>query len=334
MNERCVLSVNVAAYNVEKYIDSVLQPFADNYFDNRIEVLIVSDGSTDGTDAIAQQYVDQYPKIFKLIKKDNGGWGSTLNTGISVAKGKYFKQLDGDDFFNRDNFKEFIDFLEQCNEDIVLTPFEKFDDVTGDIIEVERFNDSMRECIFPSKLEDVMMHCNRIMFMHAICVKRELLVKNHINIEEKCYYTDIEFVIKVNACAKTVNYFDKPIYMYRVGVNGQSVSIAGFEKHHKEHERVVFKLAAFYLDCTDRLIVREAIISRIGEMIYAQFVIYLTISNSKQALRNLKEFDSKVKNMYPELYEKTNTIKKVAALRKTNFGLYYPLRVYLKAKQK
>jgi glycosyltransferase involved in cell wall biosynthesis len=95
-----ILTVSVSAYNVENYIDEALSKFlvlGDML--NDIEILIIDDGGTDRTKDIALMYAQKYPETYKFIHKQNGGWGSTVNTGIRLASGKYFKQLDGDDYF-------------------------------------------------------------------------------------------------------------------------------------------------------------------------------------------------------------------------------------------
>lgn len=103
---------------------------------DKIEVLIVNDGSTDRTEEIAEKYVRQSSGSIRLINKENGGWGSTLNTAIQAGHGKYFKQLDGDDFYSYENLDDFVLFLEQNDSDIVYSPFVTFDDKTGAVLRV------------------------------------------------------------------------------------------------------------------------------------------------------------------------------------------------------
>ena len=88
-------------------------------YKDELEVLIVDDGSKDDTAEIAKRYEERYPNTFKLVKKENGGWGSTLNKGIEIGTGKYFKQLDGDDYFSHENLDDFILYLKKykCRSD-------------------------------------------------------------------------------------------------------------------------------------------------------------------------------------------------------------------------
>ena len=80
-----VLSVSVAAYNVEQFIEKNIKSFIESESREKIEVLIVDDGSKDKTPEIVQEYEEKYPGIIKLIKQKNAGPGSTVNTGIKYA---------------------------------------------------------------------------------------------------------------------------------------------------------------------------------------------------------------------------------------------------------
>lgn len=68
---------------------------------DRIEVLVVLDGSKDGSAEIAYEFVEQYPDTFRIIYKANGGHGSAINTGLMMASGEYVKILDSDDWVER-----------------------------------------------------------------------------------------------------------------------------------------------------------------------------------------------------------------------------------------
>ena len=85
MNQK-ILTVSIAAYSVSKYLDEALEPFTNSMYKDELEVLIVDDGSKDDTAEIAKRYEERYPNTFKLVKKKNGGWGSTLNKGIEMAQ--------------------------------------------------------------------------------------------------------------------------------------------------------------------------------------------------------------------------------------------------------
>ena len=118
-----LLSISIAAYNVENFLKGTLDSLlADEETLAKMEVIVVNDGSKDRTAEIAREYCDRYPESFRLIDKENGGYGSTINSAVRVASGKYFRLLDGDDWYFTENQKGYVEFLEKTEADIVLTP--------------------------------------------------------------------------------------------------------------------------------------------------------------------------------------------------------------------
>ena len=103
-----VLTVIVPVYNMEKYIRQCLESLVIGEALDRIEVLVVLDGSAE----IAYEFVEQYPDTFRIIYKANGGHGSAINTGLMMASGEYVKILDSDDWVERDAFCRLVDCLE------------------------------------------------------------------------------------------------------------------------------------------------------------------------------------------------------------------------------
>ena len=102
-----ILTISVAAYNVENYISNTLESLLVDDIDD-IEILVEDDGGIDNTANIVKEYEEKYPNVVKLIHKENGGYGSTINKSLEIATGKYFKQLDGDDWYDSNNFKKFL----------------------------------------------------------------------------------------------------------------------------------------------------------------------------------------------------------------------------------
>ena len=85
------LTVAVPSYNVEKYLEASLTSYIAEGADERLEVIVIDDGSTDATAAIASGFCERFPGIFKLVSQANGGHGAAVNTGMAHATGKYFR---------------------------------------------------------------------------------------------------------------------------------------------------------------------------------------------------------------------------------------------------
>lgn len=229
MNKK-ILTVSVAAYNVEKYLKRTLESLIVPEIMDKLEVLIVDDGSTDKTGEIAEKYVEKYPYTFIHIKKENGGWGSTINASIKVATGKYYKVLDGDDWFETDAIKEFIEKLERTDVDLVFNLYTK-------VYEFENRKELI-ELPYPYNRE---FKVNEIKAysMPALTIKTDLIKNDKFHISENCFYTDVEYCVKCYALSENVYCLPINIYQYRLGRIEQSVSIESMLKRVSEHEKIV-----------------------------------------------------------------------------------------------
>ena len=114
-----VLTISIAAYNLSERIDQCLASFASSKFIDDIELIVTNDGSKDDTAKKVEKWVERYPNSIRLINKKNEGAGSTVNSGILHATGKYFKMVDGDDWV--ENIDEFVSFLKNCDSDRVVS---------------------------------------------------------------------------------------------------------------------------------------------------------------------------------------------------------------------
>ena len=120
-----LLTVSVACYNVEAYLRQTLDSCVVPEIMDRLEVIVVNDGSEDGTAGVAMEYVRKWPGTFVLINKENGGYGSAFNASLKAASGRYFRLLDGDDWFDSDGLREFMAILEDAREDMIITRFRR-----------------------------------------------------------------------------------------------------------------------------------------------------------------------------------------------------------------
>ena len=86
-----------------------------------LDILVINDGSSDNTSRIAHSWESRYPSSIRAIDKPNGHQGSCINVDISLAKGKYFKMLDGDDLFDTRVLENYIHTLPRFDADMVIT---------------------------------------------------------------------------------------------------------------------------------------------------------------------------------------------------------------------
>jgi CDP-glycerol glycerophosphotransferase len=110
------LSVVVPFYNVEPYLEAALESVARQAFSD-LEVIMVDDGSSDGSTVIAKDYAARDPR-FRLVQRPNRGPGLARNTGVRLGGGKYLAFLDGDDLLAPHAYQLLVGSLEKTGSDI------------------------------------------------------------------------------------------------------------------------------------------------------------------------------------------------------------------------
>lgn len=313
-----ILSVSIAAYNVESTLKEVLEPFVECRYLENLDIMIIDDGSKDNTANIAEEYVDRFPNTFRLIKKENGGWGSTLNTGMSAAVGKYFKQLDGDDYYSKENLDDFIEFLSICNSDLVYSPFITFEDQTGAIIRVLGTYQ-----MYPQRQE---MHLSELEnfapAMHTLTVRTDILQNNPIQITEHCFYTDVEFVLKSCNFSNTIVFYEYPIYYYRLARSGQSMSIEGVRKHYQDHLKMVLTMLQYEQKYVTKPFMKKMFFLRLSGACQMQYVFFFGLECNRKQKQELKKYDQELKEKYPKYYKSIQG-RRILLLRKLHFMGYW-----------
>lgn len=99
------VSVIVPVYNVERYISRCLESLFVQSL-QELEIIVVNDGSTDGSEEIIFSYQKKYPGRMRYLKKENGGLSDARNYGIPYAKGEYIAFLDSDDYVESTMYEE------------------------------------------------------------------------------------------------------------------------------------------------------------------------------------------------------------------------------------
>lgn len=109
MEDGGLISVIVPVYNTEKYLEKCVNSLLTQTYTN-LELLLVDDGSTDGSGALCDRFAAQDPRVRALHKK-NGGSSSARNLGIAEARGEYIGFVDSDDFVDPDMYERLLQAL-------------------------------------------------------------------------------------------------------------------------------------------------------------------------------------------------------------------------------
>lgn len=154
-----LISIVIPNYNTEKYIGRCLESVAEQTYRN-IEVIVVDDGSSDGSASIVERFCETDTR-FKLIKQKNGGASSARNTGLQVIKGTYVTFLDSDDTFNCEAIERLYKIMIDSSVDIVV-PCQFKEVYEGNkIVEMQSFHPNKNENSDPIKFViNKMIYCS------------------------------------------------------------------------------------------------------------------------------------------------------------------------------
>ena len=289
-----ILTVTIPSYNTEKYIDECLPYLIDERIISDIEILIVSDGSKDNTVSVAQKWADKYPDSIRVIDKENGGHGSTINRGILEATGKYFKVVDGDDWVVTENFVKLVDYLKQVEVDIINNPYLEHNEETTVETPMMNLEIPARNIVE----HDQVVEQIKIPPMHTITYRTSILKDNEIKIDEKMFYVDVEYICYPLPFVKTSVYLDFPVYVYRTNSGTQSMAISNMVKNRAMHLTMTKHIWNFITKLPKETspTVKKVLTQRFSELIIAQYVINLSIPNRTERKSETSSFTTFLKD--------------------------------------
>lgn len=326
-----LLSISIAGYNISKFVIQIFTSLLRSKYSDELEILLVNDGSKDDTIKKAQAFVDKYYKddknpIIRIIDKPNGGHGSTINKGLELATGKYFKLLDGDDYYISEQLDELIEKLKTNKADLVLTDYLNDFSVSGSQ-EISNYCTSLTPGVIYN-LDDCCYDgygfSGAIKWgpqLHTATYKTNILKEAKFKIDEHCFYVDMEYNLFGLICSDTIVYYPLHIYSYYIGREDQSVSKKSYIKNVKMHEKVCLRLIDEYysrnISIGKAKNIRENMIVPLCKMQYE--IVTELFKNPK----NFWSFNKKLKK-YPEFYNCPNIAGRKVKLYRLSKGLLIP----------
>ncbi|MGI5977091.1 MAG: glycosyltransferase family 2 protein [Candidatus Limivicinus sp.] len=193
------LSVIIPVYMAENYlkecVDSILGQTMKDF-----EIILINDGSPDGSQKIIDKYVAEYPQKISSLTIDNGGQGRARNFGIDMAKGEYLSFVDSDDYLLPDCFELMCGAADKNSADVVVCDIEKsFDDGRSEYV---------KSALQDSPLASAGSSSNKIF-------RRSLV--GDIRFPVNVWYEDFSFSAKLLMKSRKTVFVDKALYIYRCG---------------------------------------------------------------------------------------------------------------------
>lgn len=207
--ENPVLSLIVPMYRVEQYVEKCLSSIVKQLDGERVELIIVNDGSPDKSEEIAKKFVDADKRIY-LISQENKGLSAARNTGLAHASGSYVWFIDSDDWIAENSIKIILGAINNYSPDAIHI-------CTADVINdipVKKY--SLAPYIKMSMRGFEMMKQN---VFHGVVqytiYKKEILDKYNLRFYEGIYHEDMEFSPRAYYYLQDVRCIDEVLYLKR-----------------------------------------------------------------------------------------------------------------------
>lgn len=246
-----LISVVVIVYNVKRYLKECIDSIINQSYQN-LDIVLVDDGSTDGSSQLCDQFAKEDKRI-SVVHKENGGLVSARKMGIKAAKGEYIAFVDGDDWIDEDMYEKLYLFSKIFAADIVLSGIirEKPDEVKCDYNAVPNGyydKENLEKNIYPdmmyakdkcSPLIDPSL-CNKLF-------KTELIRDTLLKVDSDIFYLgeDAATTFPCLLKAESVYVTDFCMYHHRIIIKNKS----SVYKREKVYERLVL----FYKNLTSNL---------------------------------------------------------------------------------
>lgn len=279
---RPLISVIVPVYNTELYIDKCIQSILNQTYQN-LEIILVDDGSTDGSAEKCDLYARMDQRI-RVIHKQNGGQASARNVGLDVCVGKYIGFVDSDDWIEPNMYLILLEQLEKYNADLAICGrYDAYENSEKRILSRGLGKNGLYDVyqIFPQMILGQLSDFSVCDKLH----RREFW--ENIRFPDGEIYEDFAVMYKVILSAKNIVLYDAPLYIYNHR-RGSTVT-AGFKEALTDYPKQTKK---FLADIT----------SLCPE--YTNYAIWAHIKAIQVVLIKLFKSDRKTYVIYKHLYEK------------------------------
>ena len=224
----------IPCYNSQDYMERAIESVLKGGKD--IEVIIVNDGSKDGTEEIARRYEREYPDIVRVVSQENGGHGEAVNSGLLHAQGKYFKVVDSDDWLDEEALLKIMETLRRFEEngeevDMLISNY-VYEKVGASHKKVIHYRNCLPQDQVFGWSDLGHFRIDQYILMHSVIYRTELLKLCQLHLPKHTFYVDNIYVYYPLPHVRTIYYLDVNLYRYYIGRDDQSVN----EKKHDQED--------------------------------------------------------------------------------------------------
>lgn len=214
-----LVSIIIPTYNSKKYLNKCLDSLINQTYKN-IEIILVDDGSDDGSEIICDEYKNNYGNI-KVLHKQNAGVSSARNNGIKKASGKWIMFCDSDDWYEKNAVTNVVHASVKYNCDLVMPRcVGHYYDTNDEFIEKRYDDDDFILEMNISNMSNIFhtFYDSSLLFSTGCRLyKRNIILENNINFDENMnVLEDFKFNLDYLDCSKSAIHIDSVCYNYIV----------------------------------------------------------------------------------------------------------------------
>ncbi len=274
-----LVSVIVAAYNVEKYLAHCLDTLLAQTLDN-IEIIVIEDQSTDATKQILQSYAQKDPRIVPLYNEKNLGLSGARNRGIAIARAEYLTFCDSDDFYQPDTCEKLYSAMQKTGADVGACEDNIIYYAHREMKPSDDFYYSLKFMGLNAMSDEIIM--NTDVSMHNKIYRKSLMDRYNLRCIEGLLYEDAYFTVAYFCVSKDICFVNEKLYNY---VRRDNSIMSNTWSTDKSKDRAIdhlyegFKLYDF--------LEKNHLLERYNEVFWQLFLRYeyFAIDNSKTAER-------------------------------------------------
>lgn len=211
------ISVIIPVYNVEKYLNKCVDSVISQTYKD-LQIILVDDGSTDGSSKICDEYAKADIRI-SVIHKQNGGLSSARNAGMEIVEGDYITFLDSDDYVSPTVYEELYKIIKSQDSDSIACTCIRRVDEAGNLYKKNDPHSKPSSTSNTEYLRELLLHIGDV----SVCSKlfpRKMLKNKHF--EEEKLNEDLLFMVELIPSFKTIVYTGTVGYYYLVRDNSTS----------------------------------------------------------------------------------------------------------------
>lgn len=225
-----------AVYNVEKYLGDYFKSLVEQSlnFKKHIQLIMVDDGSTDGSAEIIKEWQKKYPNNIKYVYKKNGGQASARNLGMTYVKTQWVTFIDPDDFVDLNYFQKVDSFISnEPNVSLVSCPFVFYFEDTQKVSNSHplryRFNDKTNKYKISKMGKNIQLSVNSAFFKMSEILQHNISFNEYIrpNFEDAKFVGD--YTIRIDQ-HKEAAFIKGTSYFYRKRSDGTSTLDGSWNK--------------------------------------------------------------------------------------------------------